>query len=334
VLSRVTAPTSGYVEIHGRVASLLEVGTGFHQELSGRENIFLNGSILGMGRREIRSKFDEIVEFAGVEEFLDTPVKRYSSGMHLRLAFSVAAHLDPEILIIDEVLAVGDFAFQKKCVGKMSEVARQHRTVLFVSHNLSAVQSLCSRGIVIESGQVVMDASVAAATEYYVKSFGSQRSIGDEGMSNRQNRTSGAARFTKVVVQDDNDKETWQFQSGESLHLCLRYKAFQDVPSLGFYMSIRAGNTGETLTTMKEVLSRQTLQKGREGELRITLPHVPLRTGSYLLYLCLGDAECDRFYDVIDENVSLPCLSITSAGDDPHLAEGFFTLPYQIEHRP
>lgn len=159
LLSRITEPSTGRVEIKGRVASLLEVGTGFHPELTGRENIFLNGAILGMRRPEIRRKFDEIVSFADVEKFLDTPVKRYSSGMYVRLAFAVAAHLEPEILVIDEVLAVGDVEFQKKCLGKMGEVAQGGRTVLFVSHNLNAIEAFCSRGLMLDRGVVRADAS-------------------------------------------------------------------------------------------------------------------------------------------------------------------------------
>src|SRR6266851_8446965 len=155
VLSRITEPTEGRIELRGRVASLLEVGTGFHAELTGRENIFLNGAILGMTQREIRKKFDEIVAFAGVDRFLDTPVKRYSSGMYVRLAFAVAAHLEPDILVVDEVLAVGDAEFQKRCLGKMSEVAGGGRTVLFVSHNMAAVEALCPRSIHLESGALV-----------------------------------------------------------------------------------------------------------------------------------------------------------------------------------
>ena len=154
ILSRVTAPTSGEVRVKGRIASLLEVGTGFHPELTGRENIFLNGAILGMSKTETRAKFDEIVAFSEVERFIDTPVKRYSSGMYVRLAFAVAAHLEPEILIVDEVLAVGDAQFQKKCVGKMGDVAREGRTVLFVSHNMAAVRALCSRGLLVEGGRI------------------------------------------------------------------------------------------------------------------------------------------------------------------------------------
>jgi lipopolysaccharide transport system ATP-binding protein len=169
ILSRVTAPTSGEIKVKGRVASLLEVGTGFHPDLTGRENVFLNGAILGMSRREIEQKFDEIVDFAGVEKFIDTPVKRYSSGMYVRLAFAVAAHLDPEILVVDEVLAVGDAEFQKKCLGKMNEVAHQGRTVLFVSHNMGAIQSLCSRSILLSKGNIIQDGPSIDVIKHYLK---------------------------------------------------------------------------------------------------------------------------------------------------------------------
>ncbi len=167
ILSQITAPTTGRIEINGRVASLLEVGTGFHPELTGRENIYLNGTILGMTRKEVKAKFDEIVEFSGIEKFIDTPVKRYSSGMYVRLAFAVAAHLEPEILVIDEVLAVGDADFQKKCLGKMQDVANEGRTVIFVSHNMSAVKSLCLKGIVIKNGTLAYSGSVESALTYY-----------------------------------------------------------------------------------------------------------------------------------------------------------------------
>jgi lipopolysaccharide transport system ATP-binding protein len=172
ILSRITEPTSGIAYIRGRVASLLEVGTGFHQELTGRENIYLNGAILGMTRAEIRRKFDEIVGFAQVEKFLDTPVKRYSSGMYVRLAFAVAAHLEPEILIVDEVLAVGDAEFQRKCLGTMQDVAQHGRTVLFVSHNMSAVEKLCSRALFIDSGQIRMNGAVGSVVSEYLSDSG------------------------------------------------------------------------------------------------------------------------------------------------------------------
>lgn len=169
ILSRITEPTEGRVTIHGRVASLLEVGTGFHPELTGRENIFLNGAILGMSRREIDRKLDEIVSFAEIEKFLDTPVKHYSSGMYVRLAFAVAAHLEPEILLVDEVLAVGDTSFQRKCLGKLESVAGAGRAVLFVSHNMAAVRDLCRRGVVMANGNVVYDGPIDASLEFYLK---------------------------------------------------------------------------------------------------------------------------------------------------------------------
>lgn len=177
LLSRITEPTTGKIQLEGRVASLLEVGTGFHPELTGRENIFLNGAILGMSKEEIHRKFDEIVAFSEIEKFLDTPVKRYSSGMYVRLAFSVAAHLDPEIMIVDEVLAVGDVTFQKKCFGKMEEAHSRARTVLFVSHNLAAVESFCTRGIVMQRGCVVFDGPVKDAIQFYLDSLRGNRVV-------------------------------------------------------------------------------------------------------------------------------------------------------------
>jgi lipopolysaccharide transport system ATP-binding protein len=176
ILSRITVPTAGFAEIRGRVGSLLEVGTGFHAELSGRENIYLNGAILGMKKAEIDQKFDEIIAFAELEKFLDTPVKRYSSGMYIRLAFAVAAHLEPEILLVDEVLAVGDTVFQKKCLGKMGDVAREGRTVLFVSHNMAAIEHLCHKGVVFRDGRVVFNGKSKEAIDYYLHSSSEQQS--------------------------------------------------------------------------------------------------------------------------------------------------------------
>ena len=195
ILSRITDPTEGRVRIKGRVASLLEVGTGFHAELTGRENIFLNGAILGMGRAEIRAKFDEIVAFAAVEKFLDTPVKRYSSGMYVRLAFAVAAHLEPQILIVDEVLAVGDAEFQKKCLGKMREVATGGRTILFVSHNMQAVSVLCNRGLFLQAGSVDLAGSTKEVIDRYISTF-SKANGRDEHPDRRYG--SGEYRFTSA----------------------------------------------------------------------------------------------------------------------------------------
>ncbi len=203
ILSRITAPTTGSIEARGRVGALLEVGTGFHAELTGRENVYLNGAILGMKKAEIDRKFDEIVAFSELEQFLDTPVKHYSSGMQVRLAFAVAAHLEPEILIIDEVLAVGDAAFQKKCLGKMQTVSRQGRTVLFVSHNLGAVRSLCSRGIILQHGVVTADAPVAKAVATYLATLEAASSYDVLERTDRQGK--GDARITRIDVSSADD---------------------------------------------------------------------------------------------------------------------------------
>ncbi len=210
ILSRITEPTKGRITIHGRVASLLEVGTGFHPELTGRENVFLNGAILGMARAEIRRKFDEIVAFAEVERFLDTPVKHYSSGMYVRLAFAVAAHLEPEILIVDEVLAVGDAQFQKKCLGKMSEVARAHeRTVLFVSHNMTALKSLCPRGILLERGRLRSAAAIGPVIDQYLQAYAQQ--VTHRQWPPGQQPGTERFRFRSIELQTG--------QTGESAHL-------------------------------------------------------------------------------------------------------------------
>lgn len=193
IISKVTAPTKGTIKIRGRIASLLEVGTGFHPELTGRENIFLNGAILGMSKSEIRSKFDEIVAFSGVEKYIDTPVKRYSSGMYVRLAFAVAAHLEPEILIVDEVLAVGDAEFQKKCLGKMKDVSKEGRTVIFVSHNMSAVKSLCNRAILLEKGEVVFMGDTNQSVSKYLGS--------SNGILNFKNEVAEADGFKLKTVE-------------------------------------------------------------------------------------------------------------------------------------
>lgn len=223
ILSRITEPTEGRVKLRGRVASLLEVGTGFHQELTGRENIFLNGAILGMTRLEIQRKFDEIVDFAGVDRFLDTPVKRYSSGMYVRLAFAVAAHLDPEILIVDEVLAVGDAAFQKKCLGKMGDVAtRDGRTVLFVSHNLAAVQRLCPRSLMLSDGRMVADGPSEAVVGQYVSQTAEPTRICLDERNDRLG--TGLVRFTSVKLKDPDGIELKSFRSGSSAAIVLNFE--------------------------------------------------------------------------------------------------------------
>jgi lipopolysaccharide transport system ATP-binding protein len=216
ILSRVTEPTEGRVLLRGRVASLLEVGTGFHPELTGRENIFLNGAILGMTQREIRKKFDEIVAFAGVERFLDTPVKRYSSGMYVRLAFAVAAHLEPEILVVDEVLAVGDAEFQKKCLGKMGEVARGGRTVVFVSHNMAAMKSLTTRGFVLDAGRSVFSGTTEQAIQHYMQLI--SRPIAPGKPRERSKGKHTAIRDVRLLAKDDHQPTT-RYVPGEPLIL-------------------------------------------------------------------------------------------------------------------
>ncbi len=225
ILSRITEPTLGKITIDGRVASLLEVGTGFHPELTGRENIFLNGAILGMQRREILRKFDEIVAFAEVEKFLDTPVKRYSSGMYMRLAFAVAAHLEPEIMLVDEVLAVGDAGFQKKCLGKMSEVATAGRTVFFVSHNMGAVSKLCQKGIVLDRGRVAYVGDKTDAIDFYLKSLTGPESHASIG-TRSDRKGNGFLRMVDFSFVDDESAEPRPVLAcSEPLCLRIRYES-------------------------------------------------------------------------------------------------------------
>lgn len=219
ILSRITKPTTGRVELHGRVGSLLEVGTGFHPELSGRENIFLNGSIIGMTRREIQAKFDDIVEFAGTEKFLDTPVKRYSSGMFVRLAFSVAAHLRPEILFVDEVLAVGDASFQRRCLDLMSDLARQGCTLMFVSHNLDMIPKLCQSAILLEQGQVKMIDTAETVIDRYLERI-LHESAG-VSLRDRPSRGNGRAKFVALELQDGHGRPIASHNPGDDLRCVL-----------------------------------------------------------------------------------------------------------------
>jgi lipopolysaccharide transport system ATP-binding protein len=221
ILSRITEPTEGQVLLRGRVGSLLEVGTGFHPELTGRENIHLNGAILGMKKSEIARKFDEIVAFAEIDKFLDTPVKRYSSGMRVRLGFAVAAHLDPEILLVDEVLAVGDTAFQQKCLGKMGAVADSGRTILFVSHNMASIEALCDRAILLEEGRMVRSGRCSEVINYYLNTLAerTRRAVGE-----REDREGdGSARCTGLWFEDEGGTPTETVRSGQDVRICLRY---------------------------------------------------------------------------------------------------------------
>jgi lipopolysaccharide transport system ATP-binding protein len=234
ILSRVTEPTTGEARLRGRVGALLEVGTGFHAELSGRENIFLNGAILGMTRRDIKRRFDEIVEFSEVGQFLDTPVKRYSSGMYVRLAFAVAAHLEPEILLVDEVLAVGDAAFQRKCLGKMEEVAGEGRTVLFVSHNMTTMQSLCQRAYLLEGGRIVEEGDARSVVHSYLESVSVTASV---SLSERRDRQGdGATRVQSISIESLTGALT--IPVGEPIRVTLEYEGEQPLRNARLLVSI------------------------------------------------------------------------------------------------
>lgn len=295
ILSRITEPTTGSIRIKGRVASLLEVGTGFHPELTGRENIFLNGAILGMSQAEIRRKFDEIVAFSEVEKFLDTPVKRYSSGMYVRLAFAVAAHLEPEILVVDEVLAVGDAAFQNKCLGKMEDVAtNEGRTVLFVSHNLTAVQRLCQKGIYLNSGTVQASGNIATILAVYQKNFSDHAN----DITQTINVNDGEARFVR-----------WQIKSQETNleHTCYSRDFCQLAFTLCSKRKVSHAIIGFALWTLEGELVLAGSSSDNNGsqidfdqgiyETLITV-RLPLRAGTYQLDISLnspGSGQIDRW---------------------------------------
>ncbi len=286
LLSRITEPTEGYADVTGRVGSLLEVGTGFHPELTGRENIFLNGSILGMRKAEIRARFDEIVEFAEIERFLDTPVKRYSSGMSVRLAFAVAAHLEPEILLVDEVLAVGDAAFQRKSLGKMTEVASQGRTVVFVSHNLAIIQALCERGILLERGEAVADGPVKATIDRYLS--GLERAADDDLLerTDRDRRGYRDTMIRRVAIRDDSGGPPDVVVSGQAVTIAV--EVTEPVPSLECRLTI-ADSLGQPLTTMdSEVSAPVDVRATAPGtQLECHLSSLPLLPGRYRIDVLL-----------------------------------------------
>ena len=281
ILSRVTAPTSGQVKVKGRVASLLEVGTGFHPELTGRENIYLNGAILGMKKAEIERKFDEIVAFAEIEKFMDTPVKRYSSGMYVRLAFAVAAHLEPEILLVDEVLAVGDAAFQKKCLGKMGDVAKEGRTVLFVSHNMAAVTNLCGRAVLLHSGRIVQIGAVSEVVQAYLASVDESGSIalGDR----RDRKGDGRLRITQVSLADEQGNPVDCLQSGMDAQIILHYKIPSGKRLRNVLVSIGIDSIwGQRLCMLQTDYAGSNLAEiGSEGRIICSIPRLPLAAGVY-----------------------------------------------------
>ncbi len=290
LLTRITEPTSGEIVLDGRVASLLEVGTGFHPELTGRENIYMNGTILGMKKREIDGKFDEIVSFSEIEKFIDTPVKRYSSGMYVRLAFAVAAHLEPEILLVDEVLAVGDAAFQKKCVGKMGDVARQGRTVLFVSHNMAAVENLCGRAIWLEGGQVRMAGETGDVVEKYLGE--SQAAARCATLRERRDRQgSGRARLVDFYILDEEGRRQNRLRSGDTyrFRLVCELGAGENVlPNVSAGISLFDAR-GEIIWLVNSHFTHET-QRLAPGltELECRVPDFNVAEGTYWAGLALG----------------------------------------------
>jgi len=311
ILSRVTAPTSGLVRIKGRIASLLEVGTGFHPELTGRDNIFLNGAILGMTKAEIKKKFDEIVDFSGVEQFIDTPVKRYSSGMYVRLAFAVAAHLEPEILIVDEVLAVGDAQFQRKCLGKMGEVAKGGRTVLFVSHNMTAVQSLCHRSLLLAEGELIADGSVVTVVTRYLRE--AQGAKEEKQWTDPQTAPGNEIiRIKRVRIMPDGDSdlmtmqtplcietEYWVVKVGAATHLTYHLINEQGVTVLTTGCASEIRNTGCYRTSFQ-------------------IPGNLLNSGGYSLKLLIVVNENQVAY----ENDGIASFNVVDAAERNHAYMG------------
>jgi lipopolysaccharide transport system ATP-binding protein len=293
ILSRITEPSQGQVMINGRVASLLEVGTGFHPELTGRENIYLNGAILGMTRAEIRRKFDEIVAFAEVEKFLDTPVKRYSSGMYVRLAFAVAAHLEPEVLVIDEVLAVGDAEFQEKCLGKMSNVARGGRTVLFVSHNMAAVQHLCERAILLRNGRIACDDAPQKAISHYLSDAVSGSRVDLQAWTDRI--TTGEARITQLEFDDGRNGTSIIFGGDLRIRIHARFNTPLTNPTFGVIIHDAAGIPVSNAQSIHDGLCAGTVSNPLVVEAYFR--KLSLYPGRYLLSPWICDSAITRDID-------------------------------------
>ncbi len=296
ILSRITEPTTGRIVIDGRVASLLEVGTGFHPELTGRENIFLNGAILGMTRAETKKKFDEIVAFSEVEKFLDTPVKRYSSGMYMRLAFSVAAHLEPEILIVDEVLAVGDAAFQKKCLGKMQDVSKGGRTVLFVSHNMAAVVTLCNQAIWLQGGTVLATGPARELAGRYLEKYATDSNGSGRPLAEMPRTGTGAGKFTQLTITPLNaaGERTANVVTGGSVEIQLEITAAQSLAEANVAITIYDSG-GYRLIDVSTALKGDflSLPAGRKAGVKFILQELLLKPGRYSVELWLGRAAAE-----------------------------------------
>ena len=317
ILSRITEPSLGWAEIYGRVGSLLEVGTGFHPDLTGRQNVYLNGTILGMDRRDIAKRFDEIVEFAGVADFIDTPVKRYSSGMHVRLAFAVAAHFEPEVMIVDEVLAVGDAEFQRKCLSKMDDVARTGRTVLFVSHNMNAIQRLCTRCILIEHGRLIADGSPADVTaRYLIEGFArSAESIPRTWITLRdvEHLGNGQATFAALWYSSDNSAVAHHAYAGGPLQF--RLEIVSDKPR-------RVGSLAVTVNDEydKVLVNADSVELGRSADLQegrtfiaVDIEALYLKPGTYVVGLWLAEATHEPVYDYVRAACRLEVVDVQDA---------------------
>jgi lipopolysaccharide transport system ATP-binding protein len=300
ILSRITEPTIGRIRIRGRVAALLEVGTGFHPELTGRENIFLNGAILGMSRVEIRQKFDEIVAFSEVEQFLDTPVKRYSSGMYVRLAFAIAAHLEPEILVIDEVLAVGDAQFQKKCLGKMEDVSKQEgRTVLFVSHNTGIVSQLCNKAMLLDSGQIVMTGKTDAVIDRYVNQFE------DGAPAIEREKRPGENQFTRAYMTDAKGDRRNEYRFDEEVVISVELSLDAYSPDLELAMRLM-DRYKNSVFTIHERLEDHYDTASKVARVKIAISPVFIAPGKYSWLMCInkpGAANYDLQNDVLSFRV-------------------------------
>ncbi len=339
VLSRITAPTTGRVEICGRVGSLLEVGTGFHPELTGRENVFLNGSILGMDRPSITRRFEEIVEFSGVSRFIDTPVKRYSSGMYLRLAFSVAAHLEPEILIVDEVLAVGDAAFQKKCLGKMENVAKEGRTVLFVSHNTVAVAALCSRALMIADGRVAAIGDPEDITRQYLAAT-METGAGEASLEGHTGRRGGSINLMRsVTLRTGDGRRSGSFPMDSTLRIEVDYESADGAihPVLGLVVKTSTGGPVFGLNNRVACVDPPPPAMSA-GRISWSFDRLPLMPGTYQVDLYLSDARLGqgKDLDVVLDAVSFEVLpaDVFGSGKLPPPASGPVFWPGRLHIEP
>jgi lipopolysaccharide transport system ATP-binding protein len=330
ILSRVTAPTSGKVKVKGRIASLLEVGTGFHPDLTGRENIYLNGAIMGMRHNEIERKFEEIVDFSEVEDFIDTPVKRYSSGMYVRLAFAVAAHLDPETLLVDEVLAVGDAEFQKKCLGKMGDVAKEGRTVLFVSHNLTAISNLCGEAVLMEKGQISLLGNVESVIQSYFGKLAGQSKFPLDVRTDRQG--DGKMRFLSLHFEDEDQNETRIAFPGQLFRLNIQYRASgsRELNNVSVSADFHSAS-GERILTVATYISGNDFEKlPLEGKLVCVIPQLFLIEGRYHIDLWVSvKGVCA---DYVQNAGVFDVAPLTFRGGNIQLRgskHGFFLMPHR-----